>query len=178
MGGIDLFLLRDRRDFLVVACLYFFGRRGIDHVLAEVGVVQFAIADIGHALLVILGVTKTFGGSTACQKLHVDCAGKGRNLLLFFGKLSQLRVEVLDRDVEFGLSDVQAAHLGDDRIVSGESRGLDEDRSGNSSRYEKFVAQHRVTFRLVNRIQNVWHRPENLHKHRIVAILYRPSPLT
>ncbi|MNS60327.1 hypothetical protein D3C86_1408680 [compost metagenome] len=142
MRGLDFFFLRQGCDFLVVARLHLVIGDGLDHMLAEIGVMQLTVLDEFHALLEIFSLFQTFGAGVLYQKLDVDRAGKGCDLLLLVGKLRELRVEVAHGEVEFGLVDFQIADLGDNLVFLCESRKLEAERGHNHRSRNFIIAQH------------------------------------
>ncbi|MCY1306799.1 hypothetical protein D9M70_566800 [compost metagenome] len=116
MACLDLFLHRNGGDLLVVARLHLFLGDGVDDMLLEVGIVQFALGQVGDALLEGRIILQAFLFGSVRKELDVDDRREGGGALLLLRHLLQLRVETAQRQRELGLAHFLAANLGDHRI--------------------------------------------------------------
>lgn len=116
MPGLHLFLRRNGCNFLVIARLHFFRRHGIDHMLFEIGVVQFPFRQEGNALLERLVVLKAFLFGVLQKQLDVDNGRKRCGALLLVGHPLKLRIEARDCEIKFRLADFLVPDFRNDRV--------------------------------------------------------------
>ena len=146
--GMNFFLRRDLLDLGVIARLDLVVGHGVDDILAEIGIVQFALTQEGKTLLELVGVFDAVGLGDLGNRFHVDGSRQSGQLLLVVRKLCELRVEIGNTEIDIRLVDFLIANLGDNRIgaIGGIGR-TGQSECGNDSRDKHFLTiEHVQTF--------------------------------
>jgi hypothetical protein len=122
VAGIDLFRRLGRLDLGIVACAHIGVLDATQHLVLEIGVVQGPVTKEGHALLERLAVCETRSICPCGQKLDVEQRRKGCHPTLLHGQLSELRIEIRQREGQFGFVNFDIADRGDDPVFTGGCR--------------------------------------------------------